>query len=106
MMRPVFGNVYPVGQDETGIQVQQASSAPFSIFPNPANAQITISSLNNSQGKLRSTILDISGRNVSASQMLADGTIDISSLSVGVYFLQLQNEMGELLGTQKFVKSY
>ncbi len=106
MMRPVFGNVYPVGQDETGIQVQQASSAPFSIFPNPANAQITISSLNNSQGKLRSTILDISGRNVSASQMLADGTIDISSLSVGVYFIQLRNEMGELLGTQKFVKSY
>jgi hypothetical protein len=67
------------------------------LFPNPAKNQITLkinSSINNIE------ILDSRGRLVLVSKQK---TIDISSLSSGIYFLKAVTESGSLF-TDKFVK--
>jgi hypothetical protein len=101
MMRPVFGDNY----DASGINENSLANN-FSIYPNPANDQVTISGIKEGQGNLTTSILDISGREIISAQKLnADNFVDVSSLSAGLYLLQLKNEHGDLIGTQRLVIS-
>jgi hypothetical protein len=103
MIRPVFGKEYPWGQDVTGIHENTAVT--FSVFPNPANDLITIAGLKN-EGNTLVSLFDISGREVIVTQQLnANGTLDVSQLSTGAYFVQLKKANGELIGTQRLIIS-
>lgn len=75
------------------------------IFPNPAGKQLHVSSKSITAENTALSILDITGRtllsekaNLSESQL----TIDVSSLSPGIYFIKFQTDEGLLV--RKFVK--
>ncbi len=105
MMRPVFGKRYPAGGDMSGVNEQNATNA-FSIYPNPANDFVTIAGLKNGVDNVLVSMFDISGREVIAAQKINEnGTLEISSLSPGVYFVQLKKNNGETIGTQRLVIS-
>jgi hypothetical protein len=100
MMRPVFGDPYNVSGTE-----EHAAGEKFSLYPNPAKDRVTIA-LPAGHEKYNVRMLDISGREVMATQQLsADGGVDVSSLSAGVYLVQLFTEDGELQGTQRLIIS-
>jgi hypothetical protein len=100
MMRPVFGSLYPIGQDETGI-VEQTNSA-FSIYPNPANDEFVISGTKEEITKVN--IVDVTGR-VVLTEIPSGNRVDVSSLSNGLYFVQLENKSGVIPGTKRLVIS-
>lgn len=103
MIRPVFGKPYPWGQDATG--VHENTLTKFSVFPNPANDLITITGFKN-EGTALVSLFDISGREVVVAQQLnANGTLDVSQLSPGAYFVQLKKANGDLMGTQRLIIS-
>jgi hypothetical protein len=104
MMRPVFGKPYPVGGDQTSVEEIAANN--FSVYPNPANDMITIAGLKNGMENAMVSLFDISGREVVRTQQInANGTLDVSQLSAGIYFVQLSTKTGESIGTQRVVIS-
>ncbi len=66
----------------------------INIYPNPASSNITIEHKNNIQQKITLSLLDIQGQQIVNEKInfTSKQTIDISSLSNGVYILMLQNE--------------
>ncbi|MEO5643303.1 MAG: T9SS type A sorting domain-containing protein [Bacteroidia bacterium] len=105
MMRPVFGKLYPQGQDQSGI-TEHVSGKTFSVYPNPANEMITIAGLPSETQNVLVSLFDISGREVIAAQQInSNGTLDVSYLSAGAYFVQLRTKNGELMGTQRLIIS-
>ena len=71
------------------------------LFPNPANSKLVITS-----NKVidRLTVIDINGRTLNEIQLSKlEYTLDVSSLTKGVYFLELQS--GESKMTKKFIKN-
>lgn len=59
----------------------------FAIFPNPANKVVHVRSENNQQIVQNIKILDIRGDLKAYS---VDSTIDISRLTLGIYFLEIE----------------
>lgn len=79
-------------------EIDEAINSNFSIYPNPATNQITIS--HNYQGNLEYEILDLSGRRIFYS---VSKKIDISNLTSGVYLVALKLD-GKVNGVEKFIK--
>ncbi|MEI7509899.1 MAG: CotH kinase family protein [Flavobacterium sp.] len=70
------------------------------IYPNPAKHIVTITSPNTID---TIEIFDVSGKRLIATPVNeTQTTIDISNLSVGIYFVKVQNELG--IKTEKLVK--
>ncbi|HRN94850.1 MAG TPA: T9SS type A sorting domain-containing protein [Chitinophagales bacterium] len=68
-------------------------------FPNPASSALNIvADIQN--GSLNVT--DLSGRKVLASSFSGKTSVDVSTLSVGTYFVTLQNAQGAIVGKTKF----
>jgi hypothetical protein len=64
----------------------------FTVYPNPANDQITIE-LSKLERDPHLTIFNVNGRKVIERKIVENETqIDISALQRGVYFVRLQNE--------------
>lgn len=97
MMRPVFDSYYT-----TGINDNHLLSS-LTVFPNPANEQITIAGLDANR-QFNAGIIDISGRTV-LTQQVSNGasTIDVSMLAPGVYVLSVTDETGMRAGVQRIV---
>ena len=78
----------------------------FDIFPNPANDFLTIRAKNVDSNQLNCTLYSIDGKVVLDQKLLFSGesTLDISSLSSGMYLIQLQSRNGEL-SSYRFVKN-
>lgn len=72
----------------------------FSIYPNPVNDMLNIS-MKNEITINNLSITDLNGRVVSSSD--SSTSIDVSSLSSGVYFISVETNEGK--GTSKFVKN-
>lgn len=87
-------NVSTVGIDNFGLNGEA-----FSLYPNPAKEQVTISNFNSSINNI--TIVDITGK-VLNSFMPTTAVIDVSTLAKGIYFVKIQH--GEETLTQKIVK--
>jgi hypothetical protein len=68
------------------------------IYPNPVESKLTIDSKENIK---RVTIIDIMGKTVQSISIM-NTTIDVSSLTEGIYFLQIQTDKG--LVSKKFIK--
>lgn len=78
----------------------------FDIFPNPANDFLTIRARIVDSNQLNCTLYSIDGKVVLDQKLLFSGesTLNISSLSSGMYLLQLQSKNGEL-SSYRFVKN-
>lgn len=94
-------------ENGTGVEHIKTESSHFSIFPNPASAQLTIAYQNGAEVVANVTVTDITGRTMISrkDQRFGSSTIEINTreLASGVYFLSITNGKG--LNQQfKFVK--
>ncbi len=94
--------------DEDGVSTAstlESNSQDISVFPNPAEDQVTVSLDNSIQGKVNYSIYSTGGAFVDAGKMDTDNpTIDVASLSKGLYILELTDKKNNKLYTQKLVK--
>ncbi len=77
---------------------------PFSIYPNPASSNnINIDFNITDTSELSINLFDINGKNLlSESDITSKTSIDISSISQGIYFVSLLKE-GHVIATQKLI---
>jgi hypothetical protein len=88
-INPLFGEI-KVNPCHTSI-IKKPEEIAFEISPNPANEIIYIKALNNQTYTVQ--VLDIQGKIVTdKKQMGQTGTIDVSDLSTGVYFVKVIQE--------------
>lgn len=97
MMRPVIGNQLPVFAGVTPV----SANSEFLIYPNPAENILKVKSENDIPSSYK--IADYTGRILLQSDELKED-INVSSLSDGLYFLQLREKYSGKLTTLKFVK--
>lgn len=98
MMRPVFADVY----DASGVH-EQTNTNGFALYPNPANDQVKIE-LADKSSDYSAVVIDLSGREImQASVLSGNGSIDVSSLGAGMYFVQLRDSNGTVAGLQRLV---
>ncbi len=89
----------------TGIKDSRFSDNAIMVYPNPATDKIRIGSRNTINGPYTIHIRDISGKIVlelSGRDLLADLELSVSSISEGIYFVQL-NGIGQRM-MAKFIK--
>jgi len=82
-------------------------TAPLQVYPNPTSGEIQVTIAGQARNELQVTgieIFDMMGRNVGTlrATSLQNGTINISHLGSGTYFLQITMENGATT-TQKVV---
>lgn len=70
------------------------------VYPSPANNNVTV--LTGSNALQQAEIYSIDGRRMMQFQVNGESTVDISSLSKGIYFMHVQDRTG--IRTAKFVK--
>ncbi len=94
MLRPVFDELYGV----SGVH-EHAAAGQWAVYPNPAQYELNISG----KGTVKqATIFDIAGREVLQVSSLNNGTINISSLQAGSYFIRIADTNGQV-ETVRFV---
>ncbi|MGC4040951.1 MAG: T9SS type A sorting domain-containing protein [Flavobacterium sp.] len=82
---PTVGGIYKLSAP---LAVSGTTAAKFKIYPNPANAIITIATPDVETAKL--SVTDISGKTVMITSLNGmENNVDISSLSNGVYFFEI-----------------
>lgn len=98
MMRPVFGDPY----DVSGV-AEQGMHSTLSVYPNPATEVVTIAGLETAV-QYTATVVDLAGREVLNQPVNAAGnTIDVSSLTPGMYVLNVTDENGVRAGVHRIV---
>ena len=88
----------PTDTTTSTASIQNVSNIKFSIYPNPANNNITVNGLENSNHKI--TILNSTGQTIK--QISNSEIISIQELKNGIYFLQIESEKGNSI--EKFTK--
>jgi photosystem II stability/assembly factor-like uncharacterized protein len=80
----------------------QFTASKFSIYPNPANSIVTISSTDADSFNLKVT--DLAGKVMSTKELSGiENTIDVSSFATGVYFFEIKS--GKRTDTIKIMKN-
>ncbi len=70
------------------------------IFPSPASSVLTVQTTNLNVDQIR--LMNVLGEAVIAKKVVANKTfLNVESLSMGVYFIQLNDESGKIMLTQK-----
>lgn len=87
--------------NEPTIKIQSIPTNNINIYPNPVDDILTISSTDNAISRIE--IFDISGRNI-YNQKYYTNTINLSSLSKGVYFLKIY-DINNFNSMFKFIKN-
>lgn len=89
---------FSVSIDDSTLSVHEvdANETKVKVYPNPAANSIQLTSLKQQQNY---TILDISGKKVSAGFISENESINIQQLSKGIYFIQLEKKV------LKFIKN-
>lgn len=80
---------------------QQKSDKPaeFVIYPNPVFREF---SLNTSEENVQISIFDLSGSQVLSKQLSGNESVDVGTLSQGIYMVRITTEKGSV--TKKFIK--
>jgi hypothetical protein len=81
------------------LSTQDEALQSFSIYPNPANNSVNISSASTIS---KVQIFNISGKKVLETKALLNKTIDVSNLNKGIYFLKVHST-GNTTATQKLI---
>jgi len=92
--------------DCTGVGVEELDASHVSVYPNPANDILHIST--GEAARIREILItDITGRVVAQMQNLSDAVTDISvpleSLTTGTYMVRINTESGSMI-VKRFVK--
>jgi len=91
----------------TGINTVSNDVVSVEVYPNPVQNYLTFKFKDAQPGnEFIARILDITGRELANTNYTVrqnSNTIDVSSLSAGIYFLSLSNSQ-EVIATQKFIK--
>jgi hypothetical protein len=83
----------------------QTGKTKVDLYPNPASKTLNVS-VSALSGKAFIRISDANGRRISTQPVLRSNTaIDLQQLPKGVYFLQVVNEQGQVLGQSTFVRA-
>ena len=91
----INGNCSSTATFEISIEVgmEEASALNFTVYPNPASAQVLVAFDNTSEGSIQ--ILDAMGRTIYTEKLTAIGSIalpvDVSQLADGTYTIQVIN---------------
>lgn len=81
--------------------IQSAENNLFSLYPNPANTNVTLF-INEGIAK-QATITDALGKTMFTASLISNNqTIDVSALSAGIYYISIETEDGSSI--QKFIK--
>jgi len=82
---------------ETGTAVTERTGVPFSIYPNPATEQVTITTDQPVRNQVTYALYDMSGREVASDRIRDVQTeIGIGHLDPSVYLLTISGENGEV----------
>ncbi|TDW50318.1 putative secreted protein (Por secretion system target) [Flavobacterium sp. 270] len=76
-----------------------SSDAAFTLYPNPVDAEVNISSIGNNGSTFK--ITNTLGQLVSTGQ-LSENPIDVSKLDTGIYIIEVNN--GQKITAKKFIK--
>ena len=90
--------------DYVGVEEALETEYEFSIYPNPSSSTIRLQGISQRDCSLK--IVDLSGKVVlehSAIPSVNGLNLDVSSLSEGVYLLNIIHPLGEILGASKLV---
>ncbi|MDR2009064.1 MAG: C10 family peptidase [Bacteroidales bacterium] len=85
------------GNAPTGVDDNTLSH--LTIYPNPATNNLTINGL---EGKATAQVYDIYGKLLMNINNLQDGSVDVSSLASGIYFVKVENKNNTR--TMRFIK--
>ncbi len=83
------------------LDLDEKNLSKFSVYPNPFQAKISISGLENENYEV--TIFDNVGKTILA-QNLTSNEIDLSALKAGIYFMTIQTQGKNYAETLKIVK--
>ena len=86
----------------TGIEDLGLSQANINVFPNPTSGILNFKSEINQE--LQISIFNSYGQNVFSPAVLNDKSIDISSLSTGIYIVKLTDINGNIMLSRKILK--
>lgn len=101
-----LGNLYKAGntfvlqvRDPATIGLGEESIGSFEVYPNPVNDLLKVSALSGSAGSVEYMLYDLSGIRIMGGYLedkgsRAEQVLDVSSLSRGVYLLNLQTSDG------------
>jgi len=78
--------------------IEKISTQSISVFPNPSSSQLNISA---SEQIEKINIMDLTGKTIKTI-VQPNKTIDVSSLTKGMYFLQVHTEKG--ITSKRFIK--
>ena len=89
-------------ESSIALSINDFEAINFRMFPNPANGSVTIQLNNNPAGiDYKLDVIDIQGKLLQSERINRTSTIDVSSLSAGVYFVRLSN--GSISSTEKLI---
>lgn len=99
-----IANIFMQGQYTWGYKTNSLSIADiekgkFQVYPNPANDLLIFNLDNYGAVNYQVTVRDIQGKTVLESNLMSQGSIDISSLNNGQYIITVQAE-GEMIGSK------
>ncbi|MES2627771.1 MAG: T9SS type A sorting domain-containing protein [Bacteroidota bacterium] len=97
-----FG-VFPVSRGISGIFDNNNLSAAFSLYPNPANETLNLSSLPAESALIR--VENIAGQLVAEYRTeTAVKMLDISAINSGIYLVSILDAQHNILGSRRFIK--
>ncbi len=83
------------------VGIADVSTASLRVYPNPANTELMVTNINAAVKQLR--VYDMLGKAVRTESVNSDAAkIDVSNFNTGMYFIQLSNEEGKVIGSTKF----
>jgi hypothetical protein len=97
-------NVMVTYSEDCTAGLNDNKAATYSIHPNPAKSELFITA-QNTAGNLKVKIFNIEGKLLSTHnlEVANQNSIDVSSLTSGIYFLNIEDENGNTT-TKKFIK--
>jgi hypothetical protein len=97
-------DAYIYFSEDCSLGIISSNKHQFSIYPNPVKQTLILNSLNG-MGKVNFKIFSTEGKLLSTMSLDFENqtSIDVSNLSNGIYFLNIEDESGNTI-TKKFIK--
>ena len=99
-IKDVYGDLNPTAESFNTASVDDIFASQVSVYPNPANEFVKISS---SVDINKVEIYNLLGKKVISTSKLTNNNLDVSSLSKGVYLMKLTS--GESVASRKLIKN-
>ena len=74
-----------------------------SLIPNPSKDRFEISNTNQSVSTIR--VFDLVGKELLVQDVISNATVSIAHLQAGVYFVEMTDLNGSVIGVRKLVKN-